>query len=260
MSHRPRKRFGQNFLQDQVIIGRIIAAINPQPTDNLVEIGPGLAALTIPLLSRLNRLIAIEIDTDLQKKLLELPQAQDKLQLIGADALSMDFSQWGPALRVVGNLPYNISTPLLLHLLQQVGFIKDMHFMLQKEVVSRLAAEPGCKAYGRLSIIAQYYCDVTDLFDVPPDAFYPKPNVDSAVLRLVPYRQSPYDDVDAGVLEKVVALAFGMRRKTVANNLKPLFNAVQLEDMGINPGLRPEQLSVKDYVHIANAVDNSIKL
>lgn len=260
MSHRPRKRFGQNFLQDQVVIGRIIDAINPQPTDSLVEIGPGLAALTLPLLGRLNQLIAIEIDTDLQQRLLDMPQAKNKLQLVGADALTVDFSQWGRSLRVVGNLPYNISTPLLLHLLHQVKFIRDMHFMLQKEVVSRIAARPGSKAYGRLSIMAQYYCEATFLFEVPPESFYPKPNVDSAILRLVPYQQSPYAEVAFDLLEKVVALAFGMRRKTLANNLKPLFSANQLQDIGINPGMRPEQLTVGDYVHIANAVGNSIKL
>ncbi|KTD45812.1 dimethyladenosine transferase (16S rRNA dimethylase) [Legionella rubrilucens] len=260
MSHRPRKRFGQNFLQDQAVIGRIIDAINPQPADTMVEIGPGLAALTVPLLRRLNQLIAIEIDTDLQQRLLELPKAKEKLQLLGADALTVDFSQWGSDLRVVGNLPYNISTPLLLHLLHQVTFIRDMHFMLQKEVVSRIAAEPGSKAYGRLSIMAQYYCEASFLFDVPPDAFFPKPKVDSAILRLVPYQQSPFEKVDYGVLEKVVALAFGMRRKTLANNLKPVLSADQLQGIGINPVMRPEQVSVREYVRIANAVGNSIKL
>lgn len=253
MKHRPRKRFGQNFLQSQSIISKIIEAFNPQPDDCVVEIGPGLGALTKPLLNQLNCLIAIEIDQDLRQQLSQSAQAQ-KLSLIAADVLTVDFMQLGQSLRVIGNLPYNISTPLLLHLLQALPVIKDMHFMLQKEVVSRLAAEPGSKAYGRLSIIMQYYCEISELFDVPPSAFFPQPKVDSAIVRLVPYQQSPFSAVDRLILEKVVAQAFAMRRKTLANNLKPLMTANELEALGLLPTARPEQLSVAEYVKIANYV------
>lgn len=256
MKHRPRKRFGQNFLQSQPVIASILAAIHPQPNDKIVEIGPGLGALTKPLLRQLDALIAIEIDTDLHAFLAELPQASQRLQLIAADALTVDFTQWGNGLRVVGNLPYNISTPLILHLLRDAAAIKDMHFMLQKEVVARIAAEPGCKAYGRLSIITQYFCEVSYLFDVPPEAFHPQPKVDSAIVRLIPHQVSPYPAVSVDTLERLVAMAFGMRRKTLANNLKPLLSAEQLSALQIDPVSRPEQLSVNDYVCIANYLDS----
>ncbi|WP_028388973.1 16S rRNA (adenine(1518)-N(6)/adenine(1519)-N(6))-dimethyltransferase RsmA [Legionella fairfieldensis] len=254
MSHRPRKRFGQNFLQNKQIIHEILSALQLRKEDKVVEIGPGLGALTLPLLRYLNHLTAIEIDTDLHTHLTELPAAQDKLHLIGADALTVDYSELGSKLRIVGNLPYNISTPLLLHLMHSISSIEDMHFMLQKEVVSRLAARPGTKAYGRLTVMIQYYCDVEWLFDVPPEAFYPQPKVDSAVVRITPYQASPYSSVNIRVLEQVVAQAFAMRRKTLANNLKPLLNSAQLCHLEINPQARPEQISIRDYVQITNFI------
>ena len=246
MSHRPRKRFGQNFLQSQPMISAIIQAMHLQTDDNVIEIGPGLGALTRPLLTHVQHLTAIEIDRDLQASLSNLPEAQ-RLTLICDDALSVDYNQFGKDLRLIGNLPYNISTPLLLHLLQFLGSIQDMHFMLQKEVVNRLAAVPGTKAFGRLSVMVQYHCDVTALLDVPPSAFYPQPKVDSAVVRLGPYAVSPFPAVTWSALERLVACAFGMRRKTLANNLKPLFTADQIRSIGIDPTLRPEQLSLTDY-------------
>lgn len=254
MHHRPRKRFGQNFLQNQPIIDAILQAFHPQPTDHVVEIGPGLGALTKPLLGVLNALTAIEIDTDLQDLLREMPHAK-KLQLINGDALTIDYSQLGQGLRIIGNLPYNISTPLLFHLLQYAKNIEDMHFMLQKEVVERMVAPPGCKAYGRLSVVLQYQCEVEQLFTVPATAFFPQPKVESAIVRLIPYQTTPYPNVNLADLERLVACAFSMRRKTLANNLKPLLNLNDWITLEIDPSLRPEQISVSDYARIARYVN-----
>lgn len=254
--HSPRKRFGQNFLKNQHIINSILRAINPQLDDNMLEIGPGLGALTQPLLRYLNHLTAVEIDMGLQKYLTELPIASGKLHLISADALTLDYSQFGPKLRVVGNLPYNISTPLLIHLLHFASYIEDMHFMLQKEVVERMAAQPGCKAYGRLTVMLQYHCTVEHLFDVPPEAFDPKPKVDSAVVRLVPHRTSPFEEVAVARLEYLVANAFAMRRKTLNNNLKGLITSEQLGALDIDGGKRPEQISVSEYVQLAKFISS----
>ena len=253
--HRPRKRFGQNFLQNQTIIEKILHAFHPQRSDKVVEIGPGLGALTKPLLQVLDGLIAIEIDRDLQSHLQETLQSTEKLRLINADALTVDYSQLGEHLRIIGNLPYNISTPLLLHLLQYAGHIDDMYFMLQKEVVQRLVAQPGCKAYGRLSVIVQYQCEVEHLFTVPPTAFFPEPKVDSAIVCLIPYLESPYPKVELAAFEHLLACAFSMRRKTLANNLKPLLTADDLVSINIDPGKRPEQISINEYVHIAKFIN-----
>ena len=254
MRHSPRKRFGQNFLHNRHIIDNILRAINPQANDNVLEIGPGLGALTQPLLRKLNHLTAVEIDTDLQQYLAELPIAQGKLQLISADALTIDYSQFGPKLRVVGNLPYNISTPILIHLLQFASYIEDMYFMLQKEVVDRMAAGPGSKAYGRLSVMLQYHCEVEHLFDVPPEAFEPQPKVDSAVVRLIPFKSSPFDSVAVEQLERLVASSFAMRRKTLTNNLKGIISFAELTELGIDGSKRPEQISVAEYVQLAKFI------
>lgn len=259
MSHRPRKRFGQNFLQSPLIIEQILAALHLQADDNVLEIGPGMGAITTPLLQRLNTLKAIEIDRDLHAHLTHSLASVGHLTLINADALTVDYSQWGGNLRVIGNLPYNISTPLLLHLLSFMRTITDMHFMLQKEVVERLAGQPGTREYGRLSVMIQYHCEVAHLFDVPPESFYPAPKVNSAVLRLTPYRVSPFPDVEISMLQSVVAKAFSMRRKTLANNLKPMLSGRVLTELGIDPGLRPEQISVIDYVKLANYLSIGVK-
>jgi 16S rRNA (adenine1518-N6/adenine1519-N6)-dimethyltransferase len=256
MAHRPRKRFGQNFLQNHHVIESILQAFHPQKTDNVVEIGPGLGALTKPLLRVLDSLTAIEIDRDLQAYLAEMPEATDKLRLVGADALTIDYGQLGDHLRIIGNLPYNISTPLLLRLLHFAPYIDDMYFMLQKEVVDRLVAEPGSKTYGRLSVIVQYQCEVEQLLAVPPSAFHPEPKVDSAVVRLMPHRLSPYPAVEIAELQRLVACAFSMRRKTLANNLKPLLTTSDLIRLNIDPGMRPEQISITDYVQIAKFLTN----
>lgn len=222
----------------------------------MLEIGPGLGALTVPLLRQLKQLTAVEIDRDLQQHLMQLTEHSSALRLIDSDALRIDYSQFGPDLRVVGNLPYNISTPLLIHLLSFSASISDMYFMLQKEVVERMAAAPGTKAYGRLSVMLQYHCEVEHLFNVPPEAFDPSPKVDSAIVRLIPYRSSPFAAVDKAQLERLVASAFAMRRKTLTNNLKGLITTAQLEDMGIDGGKRPEQISIAEYVQLAKFVSN----
>lgn len=256
MRHSPRKRFGQNFLQNQHVISDIIRAINPQASDNMLEIGPGLGALTLPLLTSVARLSAVEIDRDLQQYWLTKPEAQGRLNLIAADALEVDYGLLGPQLRIVGNLPYNISTPLLIRMLEFSSSIEDMHFMLQKEVVSRITAVPGTKAYGRLSVMLQYHCEVEHLLDVPPEAFEPRPKVDSAVVRLMPYKSSPFEAVDVSQLASLVASAFAMRRKTLANNLKGILSVKQLTDLGIDPVKRPEQITIPEYVQMVKFVWN----
>jgi len=255
MKHHPRKRFGQNFLHDPLVIEHIISVIAPSSEQHLVEIGPGLAALTRPLLQITGNLDVIEIDRDLIAKLKNAFQDAGTLNIHEADALKFDFSsliQDTEKLRIVGNLPYNISTPLLFHLLEYSHIIEDMHFMLQKEVVQRLAATPGNHSYGRLSVIMQYYCQVSDLFEVPPSAFSPAPKVDSAIVRLRPYPELPVKADDIKQLQLVVRTAFNQRRKTLRKALQQLISASDLEGLEIDPTLRAEKLSVKDYVKISN--------
>ncbi len=254
MSHRPRKRFGQNFLHDPIVIRKIVDAIDPQPGDHLVEIGPGQAALTIPLLERVGRMEAIEIDRDLVPVVQERCAPYGELSLHNVDALKFDFRSLKTddrALRVVGNLPYNISTPILFHLLQSREVIADMHFMLQKEVVERMAAGPGSKIYGRLSVMLQAWCEVTRLFDIGPGAFNPPPKVDSSIVRLVPRPDEEVAIDDPEGFAKLVRLAFAQRRKTLRNNLKPLMDGEQISALGIDPGVRPETLSVADFKLLA---------
>ena len=255
--HQPRKRFGQNFLQDDAVIQGIARAINPTAEDHLVEIGPGQGALTQALVTSGCQFDAIELDRDLTTTLLAAFSIHKRFTLHSADALNVDygsFVQNGETLRIVGNLPYNISTPLIFKLLDQADIITDMHFMLQKEVVERLAAGPGDNHYGRLGIMAQYYCRVEPLFIVPPGAFSPAPKVDSAIVRLVPYDEPPIPAKDVKQLQAVVRTAFGQRRKTLRNNLKQLITAEQLEALGIDPGLRPERLTLAEFVRISDAL------
>jgi 16S rRNA (adenine1518-N6/adenine1519-N6)-dimethyltransferase len=258
--HRARKRFGQNFLHDTGIIRRIIAAIHPQATDNMVEIGPGKGALTSLLLERLDQLQVVELDRDLIPLLEQQFPNPEKLIIHQADALKFDFQTLGTVdkpLRIVGNLPYNISTPLLFHLLHYHELIKDMHFMLQLEVVKRLAAQPGNKNYGRLSAMTQYFCDVEHLFDVPPEAFNPAPKVTSAIVCLRP-RPPRIVAKNLQTLEDVLRNAFNQRRKTLRNTLKNLFDSEQLDalatDINIDLSQRPEKLGIDDFVMISNAL------
>ncbi|WJY15653.1 16S rRNA (adenine(1518)-N(6)/adenine(1519)-N(6))-dimethyltransferase RsmA [Pectobacteriaceae bacterium CE90] len=254
--HFARKRFGQNFLSDQFIIDSIVSAIHPLPGQSIVEIGPGLGALTAPMGERLEHFTVIELDRDLVARLETHPTLKDKLTIIQQDAMTVDFSelaqQAGQPLRVFGNLPYNISTPLMFHLFGYTQSILDMHFMLQKEVVNRLVAGPNSKAYGRLSVMAQYYCQVIPVLEVPPTAFKPAPKVDSAVIRLVPHTTSPYPIVDTRVLGRITTEAFNQRRKTLRNSLGNLFTPERLTELGVDPTVRAENVSVEQYCRLAD--------
>jgi len=248
----PRKRFGQNFLADGNTIDRIVAAIGPRPEDHIIEIGPGRGALTEHLIESGCRLSVIEIDRDLAA---DLKARHPTLDVIVTDVLKHDFNRLrdhAPA-RIVGNLPYNISTPLLFKLFAHLDHILDMYFMLQLEVVDRMAAQPSTHNYGRLSVMNQYYCDVMRLFTVPASAFIPKPKVVSAFVRLLP-RKPGNEANDVGTLEKILTHAFSRRRKTIRNALKGFISEEELASLSLDPSLRPENLSVSDYISCANLV------
>ncbi len=253
MPAHPKKHYGQHFLHERRYIDRIIAALAPHDDDCIVEIGPGEGALTLPLLQQTGRLTAIELDADLIPRLREAAASRGQLDIIRRDVLKTDFDALAGhgKLRIVGNLPYYISSPILFHCLQYADVISDMHFMLQKEVVARMAAAPGSKTYGRLSVMLQLACRVTPLFDVPPDAFRPPPKVDSAVVRLVPLPSHAHPDVDTAVLDTVVKAAFGQRRKTLSNALRQLLDADALREAGIDPRARAETLEPGDFVRLA---------
>lgn len=252
-----RKRFGQNFLHDDAIIDAIVEAISPQADQHLVEIGPGRGALTAPLLASGATLDVIELDRDLLPLLTAQFKAANNLTLHNADALQFDYlplAADGKKLRVIGNLPYNITTPLLFHLLAQSAVIDDMCFMLQKEVVERICAVPGSKQYGRLTIMLQYQCAAEALFDVPPEAFDPAPKVNSAIIYLQPRSKPLGGQVDSVQLNKLVTQAFSQRRKTIANTLKKLVNLDQLSAVGISPEQRPETVSIEQFVKLTGVV------
>lgn len=255
--HAPRKRFGQNFLHDPTVISRIIAAVAPRAGEHLVEIGPGLGALTRPLLAAAGELDVIELDRDVIPLLEANCAGAGELRVHQSDVLKFDLAQLaqdGRKLRIVGNLPYNISTPLLFHLLDSAAIVADMHVMVQKEVAERMAAGPGEDAYGRLSVMMAYRCRVELLFHVGPGAFRPAPKVDSAIVRLVPHIQPPVAVDDAKRLSEVVARAFSMRRKTLRNALRGLLDEATIRAAGVAPEKRPEELSLADYARLANAV------
>jgi 16S rRNA (adenine1518-N6/adenine1519-N6)-dimethyltransferase len=251
--HVPRKRFGQNFLVDTHYVERIVAAVDPRPGDNLVEIGPGQAALTAQLIERAGSVAAIEIDRDLAARLRER-FAPDVLRLHEADALAFDFAALGPRLRVVGNLPYNISSPLLFHLAAYDAQLHDVHVMLQREVVARMTAAPATPDYGRLTVMLQARFNVTRLFTVPAGAFHPVPKVESAVARLVPLGAARPPIADEALVARVVAAAFGQRRKTLRNALSSLADAGAIAAAGVDPGARGETLSIGDFVRLANVL------
>lgn len=253
MKHVPRRRFGQNFLVDRGIINAIVAAIGPQRTDTMVEIGPGLGALTEPLLACVDHLHVVEIDRDLIARLKQR-HPPERLTIHEGDALAFDFPKIGHGLRLVGNLPYNISTPLLFHLAAFGDAVRDMHFMLQKEVVERLVAVPGDSDFSRISVMLQYRFHLEWLLDVPPESFDPAPKVDSAVVRLIPKAAAELDARDPGRLERVVQQAFSQRRKMLRNTLKGLLDEAAFAELGIDPTARAEDLAVADYVRIANAL------
>ncbi len=253
--HRARKRFGQNFLQDSGIIRRIVHAIRPQPEDALVEIGPGMGAITTLLLQHCPQLDVIELDRDLIPGLRTQFFNQPGFTIHQADALKFDFcglQKDQRRLRIVGNLPYNISTPLIFHLLSFEGLIQDMHFMLQKEVVDRLAAQPGTAQWGRLSVMAQYLCRVEALFDVPPECFVPRPKVNSAIVRLTPHREIQQPVKAIKQLEETLRTAFSQRRKTLRNNFKGRLTDTDWQGLEIDPSRRPETLSLSEFVQLSN--------
>lgn len=264
--HQAKKRFGQNFLVDAGIIEKIIHAISPKPKQHIVEIGPGQGALTHPLLDSCDHLDVVEVDRDLVARLKKLQESETHLHVHEGDALKFDFSslaaQENP-LRIVGNLPYNISTPLIFHLLESSVQIHDMHFMLQKEVVDRIVANEGSKQYGRLSVIVQYYCKVSCLFFVPPECFSPRPKVQSAIVRLAPHQDMPYVANDVVLLKQLVNRCFQQRRKTLRNSLRSILPSDTVTEMaekeGVDITVRPETLSVADYVNLANILDRDYR-
>ena len=250
-SHVARKRFGQNFLVDRGIVDAIVGAVRPQAGDQVVEIGPGLGALTEPLLAQVDHLHVVEIDRDLIARL-KKKHPPERLSVHEGDALAFDFATIGERLKIVGNLPYNISTPLLFHLADYANCVVDMHFMLQKEVVERMVAEPGDADFGRLSVMLQYRFWMEWLIDVPPESFDPPPKVDSAVVRLIPKPASELKAHNPDKLASVVLAAFAQRRKMLRNTLKGILDDAGFVALGINPTLRPEDVPVEDYVRIAN--------
>jgi len=262
MNHKAKKRFGQNFLVDERVIGDIINAIRPEADDNMVEIGPGLGALTRPLLKRLNHLHVVEIDRDIIARLLhDYPpdNPESKLIVHAGDALAFDFALLPAPLRIVGNLPYNISSPLLFHFADHAAHIRDMHFMLQNEVVERMVAMPSTQEYGRLSVMLQYRFEMEKLLDVSPQSFRPPPKVDSAFVRMIPLPAREITVRNEKLFAGIVGAAFGQRRKTLRNTLRGYLDEEDFVLLGIDPGLRAENLSVAEFVSVTNLVDGRMR-
>lgn len=256
MQHRARKRFGQNFLRDPLVIQRILDTVNPQPGQLILEVGPGLGALTGPLAGSGAELHLLEIDRDLAAELELRYRDRPDVRIHIGDVLKTDLAEVsaGRPFRLLGNLPYNISTPLIFHVLNWSTLVQDMHFMLQQEVVGRLAAGPGDKARGKLSVMCQYRCEVQALFTVPPEAFRPVPKVHSAIVRLRPHRRPPVQVDNQAVFESVVSQAFAMRRKTLRNSLRGLLDATAIERAGVDPGARAETLDLEQFAALAALV------
>jgi 16S rRNA (adenine1518-N6/adenine1519-N6)-dimethyltransferase len=256
-AHIPRKRFGQHFLCDQAVVQHIVAALAPKVGEHLVEIGPGQGAMTLPILKLVKQLDVVELDRDLIPELEERTRRAGHLNVHEADALQFNFATLkndSRLLRVFGNLPYNISTPLIFHLLSFSNVVADMLFMLQKEVAQRLAASPSSAHYGRLSVMTQYHCEVHLLFDVSPNAFFPPPQVQSSIVKLLPYRELPCKANDYAVFESVVKQAFGQRRKTLRNSLKSLIDSEMWSQVSVRSEQRPEELGVKEFVELSNII------
>ena len=262
--HQARKRFGQNFLRDSNIIDRILKSVAPTENDRLLEIGPGQAALTDLLAASGAQLDCVELDRDLAEFLRGRFADKNKVTIHQQDILKFDLNELSPpvedaSLRVIGNLPYNISTPVLFHLLRSHRLIRDMVFMLQLEVVERMAAQAGDKNYCRLGVMLQYYCTVEHLFNVPPEAFSPRPKVSSAIVRLRPHQSLPYQAKDSEILELVVRTAFNQRRKTLKNSMKNIMSLEAMEQTGIDFSLRPEKLTLAEYVRLSDAVAEDVQ-
>ncbi len=255
LGHRARKRFGQNFLNDDLIIDKIVTAIDPKPGEKLVEIGPGLGAITEPVCDRTDHLTVVELDKDLAERLIHHPFLGPKLTVHQGDAMKFDFASLisgDEKLKIFGNLPYNVSTPLLFHLYEFIDDVEHMHFMLQKEVVNRMVASPNSKAFGRLSVMTQYYCHAIPVIEVPPTCFKPAPKVDSAVVRLMPKPASERRAKSTKMLNTVCLEAFNQRRKTIRNSLSNLLTVEELESLGLSPTLRAENLTLNQFIDIAN--------
>ena len=259
--HRARKRFGQNFLSDPGIIHRIVQSINPKPGQRIIEIGPGLGALTNPVLQAVGEMDVIELDRDIVPKLRLNCGLDRPLRIHNVDVLQFDFASLGyeQPLRIIGNLPYNISTPIIFHLVEYSHLIEDMYFMLQKEVVLRLAAKPNTSNYSRLSVMAQYYFQVTPLFLVPPESFEPAPKVDSAIVRLVPHQQKPIQVSDEKAFSKFITQAFSQRRKTLRNVLKDICSPAQIEAAGIDPACRAQSLNLQQFAALFSQLEKSLQ-
>ncbi len=260
--HRPRKRYGQHFLTDAGVIDQIVAAIAPQPDQHLVEIGPGQGALTHAVLPLSGTLTAVEIDRDLIEPLRRSAAAHGDLNIYNRDILKFDLTellQNQQRLRLIGNLPYNISTPLLFRLFAAIDIIEDMHFMLQKEVAHRISADPGSPGYGRLSVMVQYYCNAEKLFEIAPHSFRPPPRVDSALIRLRPHRPKPFVAHDEKIFATVVARAFSQRRKTLRNSLKGLVHPVHFQELELDENRRAETVPVAQFVALANLIGREIQ-
>ena len=260
IQHRARKRFGQNFLSDPGIIQRIIQSINPKPGQRLIEIGPGLGALTCPILKTVGEMDVIELDRDIVPKLqmncgLDYT-SENKLRVHNVDVLKFDFSElnYEQPLRIIGNLPYNISTPIIFHLVEHSKLIQDMYFMLQKEVVDRLAAQANTSNYSRLSVMAQFHFKVTPLFLVPPESFQPIPKVDSAIVRLIPHEEKPVQVKNELEFAKLVSISFSQRRKTLRNVLRDVCSAEQIELAGIDPSARAQSLTLQQFADLHNSL------
>lgn len=257
MKHKARKRFGQNFLHDHNVIYNILSNIHAQSSEHWVEIGPGLGAITEPLLQKQVTLDVVELDRDLVSVLQNKFKHHENLTIHSADALNFDFASLiknSEKLRIIGNLPYNISTPLLFHLLDNAACIEDMHFMLQKEVVDRICAEPGSKKYGRLSVMMQYYCAAEAVFDVSPESFDPVPKVTSSIIKLIPHQTAPVEIEDINKLNKVVTTAFSQRRKTIRNSLKTLITEEQIHTLKIDPSLRAESITLTEFALLSHLI------
>jgi len=254
MKHIAKKKFGQNFLKDAAIIHGIIQSINPLPDDLLIEIGPGLGALTKPLIEKTNRLLAIELDRDIVNWM-KNEYSKKNIIIFNEDVLNFNFNQFDQKIRIVGNLPYNISTPILFKCIDNILIIKDLHFMLQKEVVDRMIATPSSSEYGRLSVMLQYYFSMDHLVYVPKESFEPEPKIESSFVRLIPHEEYPFIANNIEQFGRIVKEAFSQRRKTIRNTLKSFISENDFEKIGINPQLRAENLSVSDFVKISNYLD-----
>ncbi len=262
LAHKARKRFGQNFLTDAHVIERIVKAINPKPGQRVVEIGPGLGALTTQLLPLCHDMDVIELDRDIIPKLRVVCATLGRLTIHACDVLAFDFNTLytgNKPIKLVGNLPYNISTPIMFHLLKHEHIISEMIFMVQKEVAERITATPGGKSYGRLSIMLQYHCETQHLFTVPPHAFSPAPKVDSAIIRLVPHSELPHKAENVKLFSRIVTQAFSQRRKTLRNTLKGIVDAELWSKTDIDPGLRPETISIHQFVQLSNLLSKHHK-